>query len=101
MKCLHHIQCVFCSITAVNHNRKLYFPGQLQLTLEPFFLNVVPRFIPVIIEPDFTHGHDLRKSAHLFQPGNAVLLQFSHLIGMDAYGAIDKWILLCQSDRSA
>ena len=53
---LHHIQGILCGIPAVDDDWKLNLPSQIHLCLKPFFLYIVGRFLPVVIQADFAHG---------------------------------------------
>ena len=93
---LHHLKRVRRRISAVNDDRKVEFPRQFKLPLEPFFLYLMRFVIPIIVKSNFSNCHNLISLALFSQICKFFLIQYSYFIRMHTYCRIDKWILLCQ-----
>ena len=92
------LQCILCCIPAMDHKRKLFLSGNIQLGTKHFLLFPVffPFLVPVVIQAD------LANSYHLVHPGNpSDLIQCipAHLvciIRMHTYCPVYERIFLCK-----
>ena len=89
---LHDVKGLLRSFAAVNDDRKIYLFGQLQLADKPLPLNLVRLGVPVVVEADLAHSHDLLPAGQLLHPLDFFLGKLSYMVRMNAHGTIDKRI---------
>ena len=95
---LDDLQCILCRIPAVNHKRKLFLSGNIQLGTKHFLL--FPVFflflVPIVIQADLANGYHL---VHPGNPGDLIQCILGHLvciIRMHTYCSIYERIFLCK-----
>ena len=76
---LDDLQCILCRIPAVNHKRKLFLSGNIQLGTKHFLL--FPVFflflVPIVIQADFSNSHHL---IHSGNPGDLIQCIPGHFV---------------------
>ena len=93
---LHDLKRVCSGLSAVDDNRHLFFPCQAKLADEPFFLEIMLFFIPVIIQSDLPHSDDLIPIQQFRHPQELFLIQLTHLIRVHADRTVYERILFGQ-----
>ncbi len=90
------VQDLIVGISVVYDDRlaQLGCPGQLCLKGPP--LRVTGRQVPVIVQADLAHRHDLGVLRQLAQLPQRGAIQFLCAVGVHPHGGIDLLIFLCQ-----
>ena len=93
---LHNVQSVLCGLPAVDHKRHFFFPCNLHLRTKHFLLKLMLCFflVPVIIKPNLSDSHCLRKLTKLSDLIKSLLCHLVCIIRMNSKCSVNKRILL-------